>query len=61
MALPDTPPRSVGFILSCSEGHEMSKDEQIQVCANKVKSRLESAEQVGRWRTEAVRTVQNMI
>lgn len=54
MILPDTAPWSVGFILSCGEGHELSKDEQIQVCANKVKSRLEPAEHAGRQRTKAV-------
>lgn len=57
MALPDTASRSLGFILSCSEGHKLSKDEQIQVGANKVKSRLEPAEQAGQQRTGAVRAV----
>lgn len=61
MALPDTAPRFVGFILSCGEGHEFSKDKQIHVCANEVKSCLEPAEQAGQWRTEAARLVQNMI
>lgn len=61
MPLPDTAQRSVGFILSCSEGHELSKDKPIQVCANEVKSRLEPAERAGQWRTKAGRFVQNMI
>lgn len=50
--LPDTAQRSGGFILSCSEGHELSKDNHIQVRANEVKSRPEPAERAGQWRTE---------
>lgn len=61
MTLPDSAPCSVSFILSCGEGHELSKDEQIQVCAHEVKSRLEPAEQTGQWRTEALGVVQSTI
>lgn len=59
--MPDTAQRSVGFILSLGEGHELSKDKQVQVCENEVKSRLEPAEQAGQWRTEAARVVQERI
>lgn len=57
MALPDAPPRSVGFISSRVEG----RDEKIQVCANEVQSRPEPAEQTGRTRTEAFRVVRKLL
>lgn len=57
-ALPDSAPRSSGFNLFYAEG----RDEQIQVCANKVQSRLEPAEQVGQTRTnEEARAVQKLL
>ena len=58
MAQPDSAPRSVGFILSRGEGHELSKDKRIRVCSNRVEKKktcLEPAEQAGQWRTEAAR------
>lgn len=58
-ALADGPPRSAGFILSRGEGHELSKDEQIRVFANEVKSRPAPAEHAGQQRTEARRGVRN--
>lgn len=58
-ALADGPPRSAGFILSRGEGHELSKDEQIRVFANEVKSRPAPAEHAGQQRTEARRVVRN--
>lgn len=61
VVLPDTASRSVGFILSCNGGHKLSKDKQIQFCANEVKSCREPAERAGHWRTEATILVQNMI
>lgn len=60
-ALADDPPRSVGFILSRGEGHELSKDEQIRVFANEVKSRLAPAEHAGQQRTGARRVVRNTV
>lgn len=50
---------SAGFILSCCEGHELSKDKQIQVCANEVKSC--STELASQVRTAAAGVLQNAI
>lgn len=61
MALPNTPPCSAGFILSCGEGHEGSEVKQIWICANEPKPCREPAERLSPLRTEVEGIIDNTV